>query len=118
MSHTNAASRSGAFEDAEAEPAAQITSLTGNRRDENRVDGTEREDELVEAVVDGRCPLHGLPGDLSAREAAQVRRRALERMTGARLGQIGEYALDLERASRLNCENIIGAAQVPSLARQ
>ena len=57
---------------------------------------------------------HRPPPGLDAAGQAAVRRRALDLATGSGpLKAIGSYALDGERASTQNCENFIGAAQVP-----
>ena len=41
------------------------------------------------------------------------RRKIVEDNLKIRLSQIGEYSKDLERASMKNCENMIGASQIP-----
>ena len=73
-----------------------------------------RHDELIQDLIDRRIGFHQVPGDLSADEAARIRRTALERMTGASLERTGAYALEAERAACRNCENFIGATQVPT----
>lgn len=70
-------------------------------------------DRLVEELASGQRRFHDLPAELSAREKIELRRRALERKTGADLGHLGRYSLDDERASRQHCENMIGVTQVP-----
>lgn len=70
-------------------------------------------DRLVRRLVDGEIGFHQLPEGLSADERARVRRRALEEITGSSLEHVGHYSLDGERSSDQNCENFIGAAQVP-----
>jgi hydroxymethylglutaryl-CoA reductase (NADPH) len=75
-------------------------------------EGPDREG-LIDEIVDGRRRLHDLPAGLTAAQAAEVRRRALERIHGVSLGKVGDYALDAARASARHCENFIGAAQVP-----
>lgn len=72
-----------------------------------------REDELVRALAEGGLGFHELPADLDPDAQARVRRRALERMTEAGLEHLGRYSLDAGHAARRNCENFIGAAQVP-----
>ena len=69
--------------------------------------------ELISALAKGRLRLHQLPAHLSAREKAEIRRQALAERLGIRLDHMGHYSLDAERASRQNCENMIGVAQVP-----
>ena len=69
--------------------------------------------DLVDAVVSGSLRLHQLPAELSGREKAEVRRRAVAQQTGANLDHMGRYSLDADQAGTQNCENMIGAAQVP-----
>lgn len=68
---------------------------------------------LVDSLVEGELRLHQLPAELTADERAEVRRRALERMTGTSLSHLGEYSLNGERAASRHCENFLGVAQVP-----
>jgi hydroxymethylglutaryl-CoA reductase (NADPH) len=72
-----------------------------------------RREELVRALVRGELRFHELPKDLPAEEAAEVRRRAVERMTETQLDHIAYHSLDVQRASRRHCENFIGVAQIP-----
>jgi hydroxymethylglutaryl-CoA reductase (NADPH) len=76
----------------------------------SETDGTE---ELISDMASGKLRFHQLPSHLSAREKADVRRRALEERLGLKLDHMGNYSFDAERASRQNCENMIGVAQVP-----
>jgi len=73
----------------------------------------DRREELIDELVDRRRRFHALPGDLPAKERANIRRDALSEITGASLEHLGNYSLDDEIASQRNCENFIGAAQVP-----
>lgn len=70
-------------------------------------------EEWVEALVSRKIGFHQLPEELSADLQAEIRREALERLTGAPLAHVSHYSLDADRAGRLNCENFIGVAQVP-----
>jgi|SRR6185312_2428933 len=70
-------------------------------------------DELVRSLVDGDRRFHELPRDLTPEEAAEIRRQALEELTRTELSNIGHHSLDVQRASRRNCENFIGVAQIP-----
>ena len=69
--------------------------------------------ELVDALASGERRLHQLPSHLSARQKADVRRDALAQRTGARFDHMGNYSFDDERVSRQNCENFLGAIQMP-----
>jgi hydroxymethylglutaryl-CoA reductase (NADPH) len=71
-----------------------------------------RED-MVQALVQGRLHFHELPADLSGEEAAEIRRSALQKLSGAPLRHLAHYSMDVETASRRNCENMIGVAQIP-----
>jgi hydroxymethylglutaryl-CoA reductase (NADPH) len=73
----------------------------------------ETRDELVGALASGERHFHQLPKEMSAEEAGSIRREALEAVSGASLEHIGRYTLDAERAAGRNCENFIGATQVP-----
>ena len=68
---------------------------------------------LAQALADGELRFHQLPAHLTAREKIDIRRRSVELRTGADLSHLGGYSLDDEKASRQNCENMIGVAQVP-----
>ncbi|MCI0585142.1 MAG: 3-hydroxy-3-methylglutaryl-CoA reductase, partial [Chloroflexi bacterium] len=72
-----------------------------------------RVDALATDIVEGRRRLHELPQDVPADEAAEVRRRAIEKLTGAVLDKTGAYALDAEQAASRHCENFVGATQIP-----
>ncbi|TNF70861.1 MAG: 3-hydroxy-3-methylglutaryl-CoA reductase, partial [Acidobacteria bacterium] len=73
----------------------------------------DKHEELVRAIVEGRSRFHEVSGDLSAEDAAEVRRQALEEMKGVSLEATGSFTLDADRASRRHCENFIGAIQIP-----
>ena len=74
------------------------------------VDETEA---LIEAIASGHLRFHQLPAHLTAREKAEIRRQALARKLGVELNHMGHYSFDDEKASRQNCENLIGVAQMP-----
>ncbi len=72
----------------------------------------DRED-LVKKVVNGEISLRKIDEFLEGEEAVNLRRAAVERLTGADLSNIGKYTIDIERAVKRNIENMIGVAQVP-----
>ncbi|HVQ35293.1 MAG TPA: hydroxymethylglutaryl-CoA reductase (NADPH) [Candidatus Bathyarchaeia archaeon] len=76
-------------------------------------DASTAREETIKALVEGKLRFHELSSDLSAADAAAIRRAAIERLTGARLDAIGSYSFDASTASRKNCENLIGVAQIP-----
>lgn len=77
-------------------------------------DGTVNKHEaLVRALVSGEMRFYQLPRDLDADAKAEIRRCALERMSGADLSHVGSYSLDSQRASTRHCENFLGITQIP-----
>ncbi|HXU31069.1 MAG TPA: hydroxymethylglutaryl-CoA reductase (NADPH) [Thermoanaerobaculia bacterium] len=72
-----------------------------------------RHDELVSALASRELHFHQLPRDLSAEEASDIRREAIERLTRTELHHIAHHSLDVQRASKRHCENFIGVAQIP-----
>ncbi|MEE2775181.1 MAG: hydroxymethylglutaryl-CoA reductase (NADPH) [Acidobacteriota bacterium] len=70
-------------------------------------------EDWVQEIAAGRRGFHQLPADLTAVEAADLRRRALEEQSGRSLEHIGHFSFDASRASTRNCENLIGVAQIP-----
>lgn len=70
-------------------------------------------DELIDSLVAGERRFHELPKGISAEEAGEIRRLALERIAETALPNIAHHSLDVDRASYRHCENFIGVAQVP-----
>ena len=70
-------------------------------------------DDYIQRIRDGSLKLHALEGELPPDEAISVRRSFIEEETGGSLGILGEYAITTERVTKRNCENMIGAVQVP-----
>ena len=70
-------------------------------------------EELVQALATGQLSLHKLPKNLPAREAASIRREALEQAADTTTQGLDHYSFDAEVVSTRNCENLIGVAQVP-----
>lgn len=79
---------------------------TGDRK-------VDKHEALVRALAEGDLRFYQLPADLDPRDAATIRRRALERMARVTLDNVGSYTLDAGRAANRHCENFIGAAQIP-----
>lgn len=70
-------------------------------------------DEYLQKLRSGALKLYALEQALPAAEAVAVRRAYIEAETGTDLTTIGAYAISADRAARRNCENMIGAVQVP-----
>lgn len=83
------------------------------RDDTNPSTSRDPREELVEGLAEGRVRMHQLPAELGAREQADLRRESVERRTGADLEEMGQFTFDADRVSKQNCENLIGAVQVP-----
>lgn len=71
------------------------------------------QDELVRSLVTRERGFHELPHGLTPDEQAEIRRRALEELSGTSLEHTGHYSVDANQAARRNCENFIGVAQIP-----
>lgn len=82
-------------------------------KETNAAEAAASREEIIRALVEGRIRFHELPADLLGGESAEIRRSALERLHGIRLADIGSYSFDAEAASKRNCENLIGVAQIP-----
>lgn len=71
-----------------------------------------REDnKLIDQLSTKKLGLHQI--DRPASEAIEIRRKAVEKLTGVALDALGEYAIDAESSSKRNIENMIGAVQIP-----
>ncbi len=70
-------------------------------------------EEHIEGLASGRLSFHQLPSQLSGREKADIRRRAVERRTGLSLHHLAQFNFDADRVGTQNCENLIGATQIP-----
>ena len=66
---------------------------------------------LIDKISTKKLGLHQI--DLPASEAIEIRRKAVEKLTGAALDALGAYAIDAESSSKRNIENMIGAVQIP-----
>ncbi|MEO2240530.1 MAG: 3-hydroxy-3-methylglutaryl-CoA reductase, partial [Euryarchaeota archaeon] len=75
----------------------------------------ERIEELAERVAKGEIKFYEVEEytDGDSELATEVRRRAVEKLTGARLEHLGKYTIDANRAMDKNIENMIGAVQIP-----
>jgi len=70
-------------------------------------------DGYLERLRSGTLKLYSLEQSLPAKQAVAVRRAFIEEETGVSLHALGAYGISPERATRRNCENMIGAVQVP-----
>ncbi|MFH1127736.1 MAG: hydroxymethylglutaryl-CoA reductase (NADPH) [archaeon] len=70
-------------------------------------------DDFVDKIVKGKMKMHEVEALLSSKEAVDVRRRAVERLTGTKLENVSFFSVDTDVACRKNIENMIGVTQVP-----
>lgn len=73
----------------------------------------ENQDSIVKKVLDKEIPMHKLEEHLEPKKAAEVRRKVIERMTGAKLDYLGSSPIDYSSIVNKNAENVIGFAQLP-----
>ncbi|RLF21418.1 MAG: hydroxymethylglutaryl-CoA reductase (NADPH) [Thermoprotei archaeon] len=73
------------------------------------------DDELVEKLVRKELKFYKVEGyvEWDVDRAASIRRKALEKLTGAKLEHIGSYSIDLDLTKGRNIEVAIGCAQIP-----
>lgn len=69
--------------------------------------------ELIDKIVKREVKFHEVEKHVDARTATELRRRALEVLTGKKLKNTASFSIDVERAMKANIENFIGVAQVP-----
>ena len=69
--------------------------------------------EIIDKLLNGEMKLYQVDGEVSASEAADIRREFLEQKYDLNLSNISNYTLDMERASARNIENSIGVLQLP-----
>ena len=86
---------------------------TGTRSGTGR-DGPGRErGEIHTKLRAGTIRLYELEKQIAPVDAVRVRREFIEHETGTTLENIGIFSIDVDRAATRNCENMIGAVQVP-----
>ncbi|MBN1166710.1 MAG: hydroxymethylglutaryl-CoA reductase (NADPH) [Methanospirillaceae archaeon] len=64
-------------------------------------------------LKEGSLKLYALDALVSPKEAVTIRRRYIEEETGVQMPHTGMVSIPLEDVVRKNCENMIGAVQVP-----
>ncbi|MCQ8904749.1 MAG: hydroxymethylglutaryl-CoA reductase (NADPH) [Methanothermobacter sp.] len=68
---------------------------------------------LMDDLLEGRIKLYEIERHVPVDEAVRIRRDFIERTCGVKLEHVSNYSIDMERASRRNIENPIGAVQIP-----
>ncbi|HDR72875.1 MAG TPA: hydroxymethylglutaryl-CoA reductase (NADPH) [Methanoculleus sp.] len=70
-------------------------------------------DDYLDRLKKGTLKLYALETSLPPEQAVAVRRAFIEEETGTPLPRLGAFSIDIERVVKRNCENMIGAVQVP-----
>ncbi|WOF16722.1 hydroxymethylglutaryl-CoA reductase (NADPH) [Methanoplanus sp. FWC-SCC4] len=70
-------------------------------------------EEYIERLRRGTLKMHALENELPPTEAVSVRRAYIEEETGNKFDTVGRYSVNIERIVAKNCENMIGAIQIP-----
>ena len=70
-------------------------------------------EDYPERLKKGSLKLYALEDELPPARAVQVRREFIEQETGVQLPAVGSFTIAADRAATKNCENMIGAVQVP-----
>lgn len=69
--------------------------------------------EIIDKLLNGEMKLYQVDSEVSPKQATDIRREFLEQKYSIKLDNIGNYTLDMERASARNIENSIGVLQLP-----
>lgn len=69
--------------------------------------------EIIDKLLAGEIKLYQVDKEVSAKEATDIRREFLEKKYSINLDNIGNYSIDMQRASARNIENSIGILQLP-----
>ena len=71
-------------------------------------------EDVIKKLASGELKLHQADENASSRkEAVDMRRAAISKLTDADLTNIGKFSYDAEVATKKNIENAIGAVQIP-----
>lgn len=68
---------------------------------------------LVQDVRQGKAKMHHLDRNIGVDEAIATRQKVVREITGSSLKTIADFTMDPSTAALKNCENLIGAAQIP-----
>ena len=70
-------------------------------------------EDYIAKLRDGTLKIHALENDMPVLDAVSLRRAFISEETGKKFDKTGNFTIDIERAARKNCENMIGAVQIP-----
>ena len=69
--------------------------------------------ETIDKLLNGEIKLYQVDNEFSAEEATEIRRKVLEKKFSIKLDNIGNYSINMQKASARNIENSIGVLQLP-----
>ena len=69
--------------------------------------------EIIDKLLNGEIKLYQVDNEFSAEEATEIRRKFLEKKFSIKLDNIGNYSINMQKASARNIENSIGVLQLP-----
>ena len=69
--------------------------------------------DIINKLLNGELKLYQVDSEVDAKTATDIRREFLEQKYGISLDNIGNFTLDMEKASARNIENPIGVLQLP-----
>ncbi len=87
----------------------QRYSMASNREPE----ASKEDEDILRRLREGTLKLHALEQELPPNEAVRIRRMFIEQNTGVPLPALGSFSIGIDQVVRKNCENMIGAVQVP-----
>ncbi len=74
----------------------------------------DEKEELIKRAARGELALHQIDKEVAdANDAVEIRRKAIERLTGSKLHSIGSAGMDYSMVRGRNAENVVGVATVP-----
>jgi len=79
----------------------------------DRMADTPAIEEYIRKLKEGSLKLYALEQHLPPGDAIRVRRAYIAGLTGSSLMKLGEFTISVDRVVKRNCENMIGAVQVP-----
>jgi hydroxymethylglutaryl-CoA reductase (NADPH) len=72
-----------------------------------------KKDDVVKKVVEGKIGLHQVDAEAGPDDAVEIRRRAVEKLSGTSLANIGSARMDYSMVKGRNAENVIGMTSIP-----
>lgn len=80
---------------------------------DNKYSFSSDDQKLLDSLVRGEISFYKVEKQTDIQKAIEIRRAALEKLTGTDLDQLGQFTIDSEAASHRNIENMVGVVQIP-----